>query len=184
MTLRLPQFGESLCGCTLKSATKLIGWILLVLSIFILWILIIMILDNNTILISVIFGIDLIEETRCYGRDQCYTETRTVAPSFVKPLTLFIATSLMISSILNSLLLVGVYNNRPKFINAWIVALMVVIAVDLITLLSSVIAEPYNPVLRLGILNINVYCLLLVNSYHQTMKQGRIIAAPLPAYDN
>ncbi|RZF48487.1 hypothetical protein LSTR_LSTR007765, partial [Laodelphax striatellus] len=94
-----------------------------------------------------------------------------------------IATSLIVSAIFNSLLLIGIYNNRPHFIHAWIVALIFVIFVDLITVISTLIAQPYNPFLRLCILCINIYCLLIVNSHHVNLKQGssRIASAP-PAY--
>ncbi|XP_039293544.1 uncharacterized protein LOC111054608 [Nilaparvata lugens] len=75
--------------------------------------------------------------------------------------------------------------NRPNFVHAWIIALIFAIFIDSITIVSSIIVHTYNPFFRLIILSINVYGLLIVNSYHQTMKQGRIIAsAPPPAYEN
>ncbi|RZF37736.1 hypothetical protein LSTR_LSTR003147 [Laodelphax striatellus] len=152
--MALPRLRESLCGCSLETGSKIVGWVNVIVRVLLLVMLI-----RSAIALS----IGLADDPNQGPNRDMY--------EIGLGLVIFAIALVGLFSILDILLLKGIYNKRPKLMYPWIVVQIIFIILQSLSVFQG---PPDQFPLRLGATAIGVgisfYLVLIVNSHYENLK--------------
>ncbi|RZF37735.1 hypothetical protein LSTR_LSTR003146 [Laodelphax striatellus] len=177
--MAVPHLKKSLCGISVESGSKIIGFTSLVLRSLLILLLIIycLILANAEKKVDLKFTPS--ETGGHFHQNAMMNVTMNVETTGAKTINnmlliviVIVIVQLLIHCIFDVLMLIGVYKRQPSFIFAWIVVQIIAIISGILNLFLS-----YNVpgILIQTILSIvfTIYFTLVVNSHYQNLKTGQ-----------
>ncbi|XP_075216322.1 uncharacterized protein LOC142321806 [Lycorma delicatula] len=168
---RIPELRASLCGCTLETASKIIGWFYLIVG-------------GLTVIGAVIinFLIKQVPESKMYKDSE--HDKKDLFNIFLigfGVITWFMAFFGILQILINLLLLKGVYERKSNYIWPWVVCQLVFEVFNIIFELCfdyELEQEPNhkaevvtNVFIEIIVLLFSLYCIWLVYSYYRQLKR-------------
>jgi len=154
----VPQLDSCCCGCSLKTGTKIIGWISLVMSV-------IMVI----ILGSGLAALYYIED----HPDQSTPASKEIMDHLpaLKALTMFMIAVHVLGGILGFILLLGAYQNKANYVLLWVIVALTSVIIEVALNLVQMIAM-YQSTNFLTLITslVDVYFILVVYSFYREIR--------------
>ncbi|RZF39751.1 hypothetical protein LSTR_LSTR003412 [Laodelphax striatellus] len=152
--MALPRLQTSLCGCSVETGSKIVGWFNII---------------ARSLLLIMLVG-QAISLGELIGDPKLDSDGRAIYESALS-VVIFAIVLVGLLSIPDILLLKGIYNKRPKLMYPWIVVQMILVIFQALSAFQGPLDQ--FPV-RLGAVLIGVgissYLILIVNSHYENLK--------------